>query len=48
MLHVRVSAADNGEMSSGVIKSKAVSCPLVTKNWSAGDHDGPTESPILG
>jgi len=39
--------ADDGDVSSGVIKSKAVSCPLVLKDWSSlesGEHDRPSQS----
>jgi len=32
-------AVDSDEMSSGVIKSKAVSCPLVLKNWPSAKSD---------
>ena len=50
-LFERCSIAENGDVLAGAVKSKAVSCPMVLKNWSSeqsGALVGPSESSEVG
>jgi len=42
-LFARYCIAENGDILAGAVKSKAVSCPMVLKNWSSEPSDARVE-----